>query len=189
MNRFRLLIYLALIFTNYMYAQKIKKLELYFEPNEFRFERIDSVTHVYSDRYDVFFDLDTLNPALPYILFNILLDDSMDYNDYTFTYSEVDYLNDVIITNNQIEQPTSANSISNYFNITTDFASIYPKHIVELLGKYTLGVNTIVTLKVSPFKYYPKDKKLNIVDSLHITIFQKPFEASIKKAIIDYIKQ
>lgn len=181
MKRLQLL-YIALIYVACIHGQVTKAIKLSYDLHDFDFELRGEIMHIESHKYSISYDSDSLTPALPYIYIDILLDRDLDYNGLSFTYSEKEAFNNIIIESNKIEIPTSDDITSGASSHYQYSSAIYPTSLIEYQGHYTVGGYKIATLKVSPFIYYPRERKLNIVDSIQITLYQKEADTILRRS-------
>ena len=159
--------FFLLLFSTCLWAQKTKEFTLNFNEGEFSYFKIgDRINIVSKDNKAVIWG-DSIDPALPYYETNILIDPTEDFIGISYELKEALVMNNVIIENNPINNPTYIeNNIDNirqvYYSPKT-----YPDNNIVYTGSHTMDGYKFLSFVVCPFKYDAKNKKLYLITDLN----------------------
>ena len=173
MKRLIFIIFLLCSFVpNMSIAQSTKTINLTFSKEDYniikRGEGFDIRFHSLISTYGA----DSLAPALPFTVVNILLDPDKDFDCFSFTVEDSLLMENIIINAKEPVLPTSHNSIQ-----TTRKASYarksFPDNLVSYSGTHTIRGYKIASFLVSPFLYNSITKDLFLNISITINVTQK----------------
>lgn len=161
-----------LVFISYLcFGQETKSISLSFSANDFEIELNDSGrTTITSSLYNVFYEEDSLSPALPYIGINVLVAPNQHLDEWSFTKSELLVSNSVEMANNVPPIPTNM-LMTTICNKLTEFSdSVYPQTSVQYIGDHTIDGYHLLSFSICPFKYNNVNKTLSLLSNINLTI-------------------
>ena len=164
---------------NMSMAQSTKTINLTFSKEDYniikRGEGYDIRFHSLISTYGA----DSLAPALPFTVVNILLDPDKDFDCFSFTVEDSLLMENIIINAKEPILPTSHKSIQ-----TTRKASYarksFPDNLVSYSGTHTIRGYKIASFLVSPFQYNSITKDLFLNNSITINVTQKSAQTIAK---------
>ncbi|MBN2572455.1 MAG: VCBS repeat-containing protein [Ignavibacteriales bacterium] len=177
-NKFYFIIFFIFYLFNYILPQEdlSKEIKLNFNQNTFTivqgFEPEYSMIDFTSNNY--FLKEDIANPELPYKSVNLLVERNAKFIDLNYSYSTILFAENIILQPGQPFFPTSMSNL--VCNLVSANDSVYssndpfPKSTVEYIDKQSMSNYTYFTFLVSPFIYYPKEKKLYIIEEINIIV-------------------
>ncbi|MBN1637846.1 MAG: hypothetical protein JW866_02690, partial [Ignavibacteriales bacterium] len=177
-NRFYYISSLIFISINYILPQShiFKEFQLNF--NQYQFKIISGVASEYSmidfASHDYLFKDDTGKPQLPYKSTFLSVERDAKFIDLEYTYSTILFAEDILLQEQHPFFPTSMSNLSHPFIVPND--SIYnsnnpfPNEQVEYIDKQSMGNYTFFTLLMTPFIYYPKERKLYLIEEINIIV-------------------
>lgn len=177
------------------YAQSIKTIELTFSEDDFVFEQTTGGYDIKSPKYFVVYKPDSLSPALPFVVVNVLLDFNKEYGGFSFSYKEFLCKEDIRINTNKISRPTSFPASTSTSNGNVSYREAeYPNKTVQYTRTNLMGGYKYASFLVSPFRYNAASNKLFLKKSVSIVIQQNhsmnvsnPVRTSIGKYIQEIV--
>ena len=136
MKKTILLLTFLMLASLLLVGQNIKHISFEFNINDFKIQRDnDGNVYVLSDNLDYFLKSDTLQPALPYIGYNILIGSTEKYDSYICSSSRILFQSNVIMAPNPKAIPTSyLPSTNKGKTVVSYFPKTYPTDFVEYVG-------------------------------------------------------
>lgn len=188
------------IFTYTMSIQASKEIALSFDSNDFGIEYHKTNEGFISVKgADFYYDEDGNLPCIPYKIMNVAIPSNCQIQDFEFKADYSVLKKDIKLAVNPEIQPTNqVPSLQKYQEAGSGYkAKVYPDKCVQYVSSNLLGYNTILTFKVTPFKYdavenvlsFAKSITLNIVtknndsQQLHLNPFFKPND--VKRIVIN----
>lgn len=164
-----LVLFLALTTYYSGVAQITKTIQLSYDASDFSLEAENGLTYIDSDTHNVFFESDTLLPALPHITVNILIGPSQSYISHTTQKSFSLLASSIIIAPNS---PDILDFLNYDVPDSTDvyYSGIYPTSNVEYIGEEMIDGAKLLVFDVCPFRYNSITKKLYLLSNLSINI-------------------
>ena len=164
-----LVLFLALTTYYSVVAQITKTIQLSYDASDFSLEAENGLTYIDSDTHNVFFESDTLLPALPHITVNILIGPSQSYISHTTQKSFSLLASSIIIAPNS---PDILDFLNYDAPDSTDvyYSGIYPTSNVEYIGEEMIDGAKLLVFDVCPFRYNSITRKLYLLSNLSINI-------------------
>ena len=150
-------------------AQTTKTYTLTFDENDFSFILSDKGDYILSETQPLRYDENTSLPELPYLEVNILLPENCTCNGFSYDIKDsVSVGKEITLKANSgavpTNQPISAATIQNIYPLT-----YYPFEI-GMMNENNMDGYRYVALKVSPFSYNAKEKRLKYASKIDLTI-------------------
>lgn len=156
---------------NITLSYKISDFELYCDE--------DGYLSIVSENLNFSLDGDTLQPALPYTVCNVLVSNIEDYYSHTSTGKKVRIRSNVAMARNPTEVPTNMASISEPQTSSISYQKAkYPDTEVKFVGVSDCGDYRILSFFVYPFEYDAVNKNLYFREKININISLKTLEVN-----------
>lgn len=162
------IILLGLIFC-FCARAETKNITLTFNESDFVFNNNNDTLSIDSYIHTLIFDNDTTAPAIPQIPVNIIINDNLEYDSVTYSYTETLIRENVYIFPNQKEVPTNRINV-NSSSIYSYDSVLFPYSNVEYSGCNIIDGSKIISFLVSPFRYDAVSKRLYLLSSIDIDI-------------------
>ncbi len=167
----KIILLLFLLVPSCLLAQKTRVFTINFSEKEFSFEKNDDFLIIVSKDNKAVIWGDTLDPALPFVGVNILIDYADDYAGFSYKENEtlvgsnvtIDY-NPVILPTNIIQESRRSRQIIEY-----DKKS-YPDENVQFTGVHMMDGYKFLTFVVCPFRYDADNKNLYLKKDISLNI-------------------
>lgn len=152
-------------------AQSTKTISVHYDIAEFDIHS-NSVgdVEISSRVYNLTFNSDTLQPALPLINCNILIPVGQFFSEYNYTIEKELVIENVTMAANPMDIPTNFHGQLPPVKKTSFASSRYPKKIINYTGEYVLDGYNIITFQICPFEYDANSKKLYLNTQIDIKI-------------------
>lgn len=154
-------------------AQTTKTYTMTFNRDAFSILSTEEGDYIESDEYDLTLEDDTLKPAIPYVVANILLPDMEEIDTYSMTVGSTTTTNGVNLAANPTHIPMSCIQTDSY----TTAASSYPMQNypvrIELEDTEIMDGYSIAVFKVFPVAYNANSSTVTWASSVNITITTK----------------
>ena len=153
-------------------GQDIKHISFDFNINDFKLKRDnDGNVYVLSNNLDYFLKSDTLQPALPYIGYNILIGNTEKYDSHLCSGSRILFQSNVTIAPNPKAIPTNCLPSTNEGKTAVSYSpKIYPTDFVEYVGTNEYDGYRVLTFHVCPFEYDSTSKRLYLKTHIDLNI-------------------
>lgn len=148
----------------------LKEINLNFNASDFSFCQENGAYSISSEKFPVVFDTDTLAPALPYFLVNVLIAPNQEFQGLTINGGENLLRADIHITPNKLPVPTNALETEVPNHIISYALTSYPSEEVRYVSTSTLGNYKYVALLVCPLRYDAQQHALFIRQNLTISL-------------------
>lgn len=147
-----------------------KEVRLTFNGSDFSFAQENGAYSISAEKFPVIYDTDTLAPALPYYVVNVLIAPTQEFQGLTVRGGESLLRSDIRVTPNKLPVPT--NALDAYTpNRVFDYAlSNYPSEEVRYVSTNVLGNYKYVSLLVCPLRYDAQNHSLYLKQNLQITL-------------------
>lgn len=154
-------------------AQTTKTYTMTFNRDAFSILSTEEGDYIKSDEYDLVLEDDTLKPAIPYVVANILLPDMEEIDTYSMTVGGTTTTNGVNLAANPTYIPMSCIQTDSYTTATSSYPmQNYPVKIefedTEIMDGYSIAV-----FKVFPLAYNANSSTVTWASSVNITITTK----------------
>ena len=135
---------------------------LNFDPSDFTIKKINGDTSVItSSKYDIYSNYDPTQPELPVIYVTFLLPPDMAYDSFTYTKTETEFADSVILKKGNI--PASTKNYTSETNVGWYVLQDYPSK-VQYIQSTIEGNYRMMSFKVMPFGYNAITKKVYIAN-------------------------
>ncbi len=166
-----LLIVLLVLLLQPLGAQKIKKINVSFDENDFLLSFNDNKDIcILSNKYILNFCSDKTEPGLPYVPINILVPSNWSYLGVSADQ------NKKILKENVSIAPTPISITADGYDTVRHVTSIryktasYPIQQIKYGGENIVDNNKMVTLLLCPYKYDVQNKKLYFISSFDLNV-------------------
>lgn len=146
----------------------VKNIILNCYQTDFTIETQDGITSIDSDAHDIFFESDTLLPALPIVTINILIDENESYASHSASCTETLVQSNVLMAPNEMD--LSDEDIYHEPSIPQYGNTIYPSTYVEYISTNLMDGAKFLTFEVHPFKYNAGTGKLYLLPNINLQI-------------------
>lgn len=176
MNKISFLLPFLMLVSLISMGQNIKHISFDFNINDFKVQQDhNGNVYVLSDNLDYFLKSDTLQPALPYIGYNILIGSTEKYDRHICSGSRILFQSNVTMAPNPKAIPTNCRPSTNERNTAVSYSSkTYPTDFVEYVGTNEYDDYRVLTFHVCPFEYDSTSKKLYLKTHIDLNIQLKP---------------
>lgn len=148
----------------------LKEINFNFNISDFSFSQENGAYSIYSEKFPVIFDTDTLAPALPYFLVNVLIAPNQEFQGLTTNGGESLLRADIYMTPNKLPVPTNAQETEVPNHIISYALNSYPSEEVRYVSTSTLGNYKYVALLVCPLRYDAQKHALFLKQNLTISL-------------------
>lgn len=153
----------------FAFCQTHKSVRLSFDKGDFRFKESDGLTSIIAETGGYFFQDDTLKPAIPYLVVNVLIPVTSNLNTFTFTKSE-QMICKASLAPNPKAVPTDYEGIISESSLVNYADSEYPIESVELVGSRCFDGYKYLSFILSPFRYNTRNKNLYLSTNIDIDL-------------------
>lgn len=168
----RILLILCSLLASVMLAHggNTKEVRLHFDASDFTLTQENGAYSISSSKFPTVFDTDTLSPALPYFLVNVLVSPSQEFQSLSVSGQETLLYGGIDLTPNKLPVPT--NALNTYApNQTVSYTKpSYPQESVRYLSMHTLGSYKYVSLMVCPLRYDAGTRSLHLISDMRILL-------------------
>lgn len=169
-------------FSNALFANNSKSLNLSFSDNQFlfSFNSQNLLEILRNDRSLVVdYDSDTSAPGLPLVSVNVTMPKGIIMDSFNYSSIKRNIFNDVLISPNPKMLPTNDN-VTPLDNVKNPHYSMerYPSESVKYMMATSFGDSTIFHFLVCPFEYDTKSRKLYLLESININVAFRPSTSS-----------
>lgn len=157
------------ILPAFAYCQTHKCIKLSFDNEAFEIVEDSGLARIIVKEQGFYFHDDTSQPALPFKIVNVLIPATSNYKTFTFTKTE-HLIGNIQLAPNPKSVPTNYRgeyiqpTIMHYAN------DEYPSQPIEYVGTREYDGYKYLSFKVSPFKYYARDKRLYLTENYDLDI-------------------
>ncbi len=174
------------------FGQNIKHISFDFGMDDFEVHQDnDGNVFMLSDAHKYFLKSDTLQPALPYIGYNVLIGNTEKYDSHVCSDIKSLFHSNVTMANNPKAIPTNRHPLTIGKKSKVSYSqSIYPTEFVEFVGMNECDGYRILTFHVCPFEYDAITKKLYLrthID-LDINLRSSPSVSSSRTNKREYVR-
>lgn len=141
-----------------------------FRQGDFSYEKDDGIIHIISKRGDAILWGDTLSPALPGVMVNVLIAPDEEYAGVSYNADENLVMDDVTIAANPVPVPTNIHQTSSRTRRVDYSRAEYPETCVEYTGTHLTDGYKYLSFIVSPFRYDAANKRLYQKTSLTLQV-------------------
>ncbi|MBP3788669.1 MAG: hypothetical protein J6I52_03525 [Prevotella sp.] len=174
-----ILLQLCILTPSFAQGERIFQLDLKY--NEFCLTKTDKGDFIIqSDRHDVVFKTDSLQPALPFVSVSILIAPNEVYRGFQLQGEDSLVQQNILIAPNPQPIPTYASVLDNKNKVSVSYnEKQYPVAVCEYQGTQLTDGYRTVTLLICPFTYDTTSGNLFFKQNLHIKL------ATTKSSICD----
>ena len=172
MKKISLLIFLVIFPALLSIGQNIKHVSLSFNINDFKIQQDnDGNSIILSDNHNTCYKSDTSLPALPYIGYNVLVQNTEKYISHvcssskTLMKSNIDIAHNPEALSTNILPTLKEESITNFYS-----QKKYPDKDVEFVGNNDCGEYRLLTFLVCPFEFDVTTRKLYLKNQIEFDI-------------------
>ena len=153
-------------------ANDIKVINLSYSPSEFSIKDKNGVISIHPNTHSFILKSDIMDPALPYIGINILIDNNADYLSHKITSHEVLISDNNVLSQNPLPVPTNSSLVQSGENENEIIyrQNEYPAENVEYSGSHIIGGNKILCFSVCPFRYDVSRRQLFLKTQISLNI-------------------
>ena len=167
-----IILLLLLCFQGSIIAQTTKEIHLQFSEKDFYMESRNNELFIRTEKYKMGFVTRPYDPALPYVIIQVLVEPNYEMLGFTFNRKEVLIKEGVNIAPIPEEIPTNASWHHN--ESKTDYIPrIYPDSMVIYNGSHLMDGYRFLSFAVCPFRYNSATKELYMVQELNIHLNSK----------------
>ena len=154
------------------YGQNTKRVTLEFNAEDFEFQQDEAGCFVIlSGTHNYHFKSDTLQPALPFLEYNVLISNTEGYSSHSVSESKILIRNNVDMAHNPVELPTNMPApMPTYKRAPSYSQETYPNVNVEFAGTNEGGGYKLLSFHICPFEYDAQNRKLYLKTKIIIDI-------------------
>ena len=172
----RLIVFFTLLFSATLIFAQTTQVSITFSEDDFLIENYQDYITIKSLTDDYYYREIPGAPALPTISMKIVIPENTSFADYSVSEKKETILNDCTVYPTQPPVPTDGTTAP---WVKPDPAiygreGVFPVKESEFSGEHTLGAYRFVTIEFSPFRYYPAEKRLEMVKSVEVNINTLP---------------
>lgn len=159
-------------FSNALFANNSKSLNLSFSDNQFLFSfNSQNLLEILRNDRNLVVDYgsDTNAPGLPLVSVNVTMPKGIIMDSFNYSSIKRNIFNDVLISPNPKMLPTNDNvtPLDNVKNLHYSMER-YPSESVKYMMATSFGDSTIFHFLVCPFEYDTKSRKLYLLESINL---------------------
>lgn len=146
--------------------------EYYFLESEFQTMVVEDFTSITCLSDDYYLKEEPGKPALPVRSIKLMIPSDAKYVSHSIKEKVVPYLEDCTVFPMQPPVPTDG-TIAHWVKPDSsiyDGDGVFPKEISQFSGMHIMGNYRIITIEYCPFRYYPKENRVELVSRLDLTI-------------------
>lgn len=146
--------------------------EFYFLESEFQAMIVDDFTAITCLSNDYYLKEEPGKPALPVRSIKLMIPSDAKYLSHSIKERVVPYLEECTVFPMQPPVPTDG-TIAHWVKPDSsiyDGDGVFPKEKSQFSGMHIMGNYRIITIEYCPFKYYPKENRVELVSRLDLTI-------------------
>lgn len=165
-----LLLMLAMLFPVIVHGERSHDYTIVFGQEEFAYEEVDSMVYIVSKTNDAIIWGDTLSPALPYRIVNVLISPNEEYAGVSYETEENLVMDNVNMAPNPLPVATNSSHIPCQARRVFYSRAMYPETCIEYTGTHMADGYKYLSFIVSPFRYDASTRKLyqNLSLMLHV---------------------
>jgi len=173
LKKFNIILMIAIINTSFIYGQK-KIIHISFSQDDFKSITKDGYTRIAFKGFDYYYKENLGAPALPYYLINLSVPDGARFLNVEYNYETELFADNITIqptqhlipTNKHDTLPPKVEPLSSIYGSPVPF----PENITQYTSTQLMSQYRFFTFEISPFIYYPLQKKLFIIKSIQISV-------------------
>lgn len=151
-------------------AQNQKSITISFNQSDFEYVNENGVYSIYSNIHQLYFDDDSLTPAIPYVVISVLIDNNLELTGILVDSVEILIQSDVKIRNNVEGMPIDATLKTSPSSILKKHLQTFPTKSVEYLHSSLSDGYKQAHIKVYPFRYDVQEKQLFLQRELKLKL-------------------
>ena len=164
-------IYVIMIFLTFVslsaMGDETKHISFDFDANDFGYIQDENGNYcITSKNYNWVFKSDTLQPALPYFVYNVLIPKGQSYVSHTSKSFKALIGNNIVMSHTPEPLPTNQNPLSKRKKVAIYDQDVYPSNYVELSDVSEYMDFKMLSFHVCPFEYDAVSNKLYIRTNL-----------------------
>ena len=148
-----------------------KRYTIRFGEGDFTYETINGLVHITSQRSDAITWGDSLSPALPCVIVNVLIAPSEEFARIVYQTDETLVQENVAIAPNPAPTPSSRQDSSSNLRIGDYEQTAYPGACVQYTGTHLTDGYKYLSFVVSPFRYDVANKNLYLNKSITLEVY------------------
>lgn len=161
-------------------GQAFKELSMQFDKKDFSFAKQGMYTHIIPQKTNMVVWGDTIDPALPYLGVNVLINPTEEYDGITIESNNELVQTDVVIAPNPIPMPTNRIEVSEKTRHVEYKKAVYPNANMTYTGTHLMDGYKYLSFVVCPFAYDATKKELFIKKKMDIKIRLKEHGSQVK---------
>ena len=188
-------LFLFLAFVAVAAMANNKKVTLTFDEKDFIFKQKDGVYSISTTKYDYDYSYKSSDPALPFILVNVLIGSQEEYVSVNSTYDAKPLLRGVSIRHNPLVVPTNWTGTMPKGENEAYESSIYPETSIKCTGVSDVDGYRYVSFLVCPFLFEPRNGVLTLKTKMVLDIqlnqdaLKKPIISTAGSRMRDYVSR
>lgn len=183
MKQLCILILYFLFSVGIIYGQRTKELKLTFDKSDFLIDESDGQLSISSAKHPIQYGADTSEPGLPNVIVHVLIGGNEEYSGVRIQSTEMPLYSDVFVRNNPTYRVRGSKEAKEPVKRVTSYKrALYPEENVRYTGTHNVDGYKYITFLVSPFKYQPGLRKLDLLHDISLSIQLKPSKTRVQKA-------
>lgn len=183
MKQLCILILYFLFSVGIIYGQRTKELKLTFDKSDFLIDESDGQLSISSAKHPIQYGADTSEPGLPNVIVHVLIGGNEEYSGVRIQSTEMPLYSDVFVRNNPTYRVRGSKEAKEPVKRVTSYKrALYPEENVRYTGTHNVDGYKYITFLVSPFKYQPGLRKLDLLHDISLSIQLKPSKNRAQKA-------
>lgn len=170
----------AVLFPTLMLGLTKRNYTITFGEGDFTYETANGLVQIVPHRGDAIIWGDSLSPALPGIIVNMLIAPNEEYVSMSSNSNEFQIMEDVIIEPNPALIPTNIHDAPTNVRRVSYSKSEYPNSYVEYTGTHISDGYKYLSFVVSPYRYDAVGKNLYLNKSIKLEVHTSRVAKSIK---------
>lgn len=160
---------LFLISSICLVAQTTKKYTLTFDEEDFSIIKSEHGDYIISDNQELYYNNDISLPAIPYLEVNILLPENCTCNGFSYNINDsISVEKEIVLKANSGVVPT--NQLVSTHSDKGEYPLIHYPFNIEMMYEDIMDGYHYVALKVFPFSYNAKEKRIKYASSIELTL-------------------
>lgn len=160
----------VILFPTLMLGLTKRSYTITFGRGDFTYETANGIVQIVPHRGDAIIWGDTLSPALPGVIVNMLIAPDEDYVSISLNSNEFQIMENVMIEPNPVPIPTNIHNAPNNVRRVSYSQHEYPSSCVEFTGSHISDGYKYLSFVVSPFRYDAVDRKLYLNKSIKLEV-------------------
>lgn len=183
MKQILILILCSLFAFEPVYGQRTKELKLTFDRSDFLIDESDGQLSISSAKHPIQYGADTSEPGLPNVIVHVLIGGDEEYSGVRIQFTEMPLYSDAFVRNNPTYRVRGCKEAKEPVKRVTSYTrALYPEENVRYTGTHNVDGYKYITFLVSPFKYQPGLRKLDLLHDISLSIQLKPSKTRVQKA-------